>query len=119
MTGAATLTHDIPKRPRILSPTEGGVVDPNETVIRWEPVSASIMGTSVEIVGYEVIVTKPLAVPPPGFSKPMLSVQLSRATTSLTVPKEFFAPGRAYEFEVLALEVGGNQTISSGTFVTK
>ncbi len=119
MTGAARLTHDIPKGPRILSPAEGEVVDPNDTVIRWEAVSESILGAPIEIVSYEVIVTKPQAVPPAGFSKPVLSVHVSGATTSLTVPKEFFESGTAYELEVLALEVGGNQTISSGTFVTK
>jgi len=119
MTGTATLTHDIPKGPRILSPTEGEVVDPNNTVIRWDPVTESITGSPVEIVSYEVIITKPVDPPPPGFSKPVLSVHVSGATTNLTVPKEFFEPGTAYEFEVLALEVGGNQTISASSFSTK
>ncbi len=119
MSGEATLTHDIPTGPRILSPTEGEVVDPNGTVIRWEPVTESIAGAPVQIVGYEVIITKPVAVPAPGFSKPVLSVHVSGATTSLTVPKEFFEAGTEYEFEVLALEVGGNQTISSGGFATQ
>ena len=119
MTGTATLTHAIPKGPRILSPTEGEVVDPNDTVIRWDPVTESITGSPVEIVSYEVIITKPVAVSLPGFSKPVLSVHVSGATTSLTVPREFFEPATAYEFEVLALEGGGNQTISSSSFVTK
>lgn len=119
MAGTATLTHAIPKGPRILSPAEGEVVDPNNTVVRWEPVTESITGSPVEIVSYEVIVTKPVIVSPPGFSKPVLSVHVSGAITSLTVPPEFFEPGTAYEFEVLALEVGGNQTISSSSFSTK
>jgi hypothetical protein len=119
MTGAATLSHAIPRGPRILSPSEGAVVDPSQTVVRWEPVTESITGSPVEIVSYEVIITKPLAVPPAGFSKPALSVHVAAATTSLTVPREFFEPGTEYEFEVLALEVGGNQTISAGTFRTR
>jgi len=119
MTGTATLTHSIPKGPQILSPTEGEVVDPNDTVIRWDPVMESITGSPVEIVSYEVIITKPVSASPPGFSKPVLSVHVSASTTSLTVPREFFEPSTAYEFEVLALEVGGNQTISSSTFSTK
>lgn len=119
MAGKATLTHDIPKGPVILSPKEGEVVDPNDTVVSWEPVTESIAGLPVEIVGYEVIVVKPETVPAPGFSKRVLSVHVSGATTSLTVPSEFFEPDTAYEFEVLALEVGGNQTISSSSFVTK
>jgi hypothetical protein len=56
----------------------------------------------VEIVGYEVIITKPVDVPPAGFSKPVLSARVAlhhephRST-------EFFAPATEYEFEVLAL----------------
>jgi hypothetical protein len=119
MTGTARLTHSIPKGPRILSPREGAVVNPNRTLIRWDPVTESITGSPVEIVGYEVIITKPVDVPPPGFSKHVLSVHVSSSTTSLTVPREFFEPGTAYEFEVLALEVGGNQTISASSFSTR
>jgi hypothetical protein len=119
MTGRAALTHTIPMGPEILSPTEGEVVDPNDTVIRWNLVTESITGSPVDIVGYEVIITKPVDVPPPGFSKPVLSVHVSASTTSLTVPWEFFEPATDYEFEVLALEAGGNQTISSGTFSTE
>jgi len=119
LTGTATLTHTIPKGPQIVSPTDGEVVDPSDTVIRWMLVEESITGSPVEIVGYEVIITKPLDVPPPGFSKPVLSVHVSASTQSLTVPPEFFEPGTEYEFEVLALEVGGNQTISAGTFSTE
>jgi hypothetical protein len=57
--------------------------------------------------------------PPAGFSKPVLSVHVSGTTTRLTVPPEFFAHATAYEFEVLALEAGGNQTISASRFVTQ
>jgi len=119
MTGKARLTHSIPKGPRIVSPLEGAVVDPSSTVIRWDPVTESISDSPVEIVGYEVIITKPAAVPSPGFSKPVLSVHVSASTTSLTVPREFFEPATTYEFEVLALEVGGNQTISASSFSTR
>jgi hypothetical protein len=118
LTGTATLTHTIPKGPVILSPTEGEVVDPNDTVIQWEKVEESITGGPVEIVSYEVIITKPVDPPPPGFSKPELDVHVSAETTSLNVPPQFFEPATEYEFEVLALEVGGNQTISAGTFST-
>lgn len=118
LTGRATLTHTIPAGPEITSPAEGAVVDRNNTVIEWTPVTESITGRSVEIVGYEVVVTKALDVHPPGFSKLVLSAHVTAATTSLTVPMEFLEPGTAYDVEVLALEVGGNQTISSTTFAT-
>jgi hypothetical protein len=119
MKGTATLTHDIPKGPEILTPLPGQVVDPDHAVVSWKPVTESILGEPVEIVGYEVIVEKPVVTPPPGFSKRVLSVHVSGATTSLTLPPEFFAPATDYDLEVLALEVGGNQTITSSSFVTK
>ena len=119
MTGTATLTHDIPKGPEILTPTKGQVVDPNNAVVTWKPVTESIFGEPVEIVGYEVIVEKPVDAPPPGFSKHALSVHVSGLTTSLTLPPEFFEAATEYDLEVLALEVGGNQTITSSSFVTK
>ena len=119
MTGTATLTHDIPKGPEILTPTKGQVVDPENAVVSWKPVTQSITGEPVEIVGYEVIIEKAVEVSPPGFSKQVLSVHVTGATTSLTAPPEFFEPGTDYDFEVLALEVGGNQTISSSSFVTR
>ena len=34
--------------------------------------------------------------------------------TVFLVPKQFLRQGRVYEFEVLATEDGGNQTISEG-----
>jgi Fibronectin type III domain len=118
MEGSATLSHRIPAGPEILAPSEDEVVDPGKTVIRWDPVTESITGSPVDIVGYEVIVTKDTEVHPPGFSKLELSVHVTAATTSLTVPPEFFEPGTRYTFEVLALEKRGNQTISSSSFRT-
>jgi hypothetical protein len=94
------------------------VVDPDNTVIRWEPVTKSITGAPIDIAGYEVIVVKDVPVSPPGFSKLVLSVHVTPSTTSLTVPREFFQPATPYQFEVLALAARGNQTISSRTFAT-
>jgi hypothetical protein len=36
----------------------------------------------------------------------------------VTVPNELLEPGTEYTFEVLAIEEGGNQTITEGCFVT-
>jgi hypothetical protein len=36
----------------------------------------------------------------------------------LRVPPGFLQPGTEYEWEVLAVERGGNQTLSSSSFVT-
>ena len=40
------------------------------------------------------------------------------ADTQITVPGEFLSPGAEYNFEVLAIEAGGSQTIREGCFVT-
>lgn len=102
LVGAATLTHAIPDGPVIVSPEEDSVQDPNNTVVRWEPV-ADPPGS--EIVGYQVIVE--------GFS-----VELPATATSVTVPPEFLEPGTEYSFEVLAIEESGNQTITESFFKT-
>jgi hypothetical protein len=39
--------------------------------------------------------------------------------TRLRVPKGFLQPGTEYEWEVLAIEKTGNQTLSASTFTTK
>jgi len=38
--------------------------------------------------------------------------------TEFTVGAEFLTPGTEYEFEILAIEMNGNATISVGEFVT-
>jgi hypothetical protein len=40
------------------------------------------------------------------------------AGTMVTVPPEVLEPGADYLFEVLAIEKGGNQTITEGCFAT-
>lgn len=115
LTGNATLTHAIPDGPVIVSPLEGEVVNPNATVIIWNTVTAPFPGTdsSVKIVGYQVIVER---------EKPTLrvfSVDLPATVTQVTVPSEFMESKTLYKFEVLAIEAGGNQTISEGEFKTQ
>ena len=84
--GETMLTHVIPAGPVITSPEEGEVVDPDNTVITWEPVTMTTEFNPpqepVTIVGYQVIVTRedPLRV---------YSVDVSAETTSVTVPPEF------------------------------
>ena len=43
-----------------------------------------------------------------------LDADLSKNETSFPVPKQYLEPGRIYEFEVLATEKAGNQTITEG-----
>jgi hypothetical protein len=115
LTGRATLTHAIPDGPVIVSPLEGTVVNPNAALIVWNPVTSPFPGTDlpVNVVGYQVIVER---VQP---TLRVFSVDLPSTATHVTVPSEFMEPKTLYKFEVLAIEAGGNQTISEGEFKTQ
>jgi hypothetical protein len=115
-----TLTHTIPAGPVLLTPVDGSTVDPNNVVVSWEAVSTDINGTAITIVGYQVIVEKD-EVPqfPQGFARSLFSVHVPAAVTSITVSKEFMEAGAPYQYEVLAIEESGNQTLSSAAFETQ
>ena len=51
--------------------------------------------------------------------KVTLDVTMPPTATSLRVPPGFLRSGTEYEWEVLAVEGGGNQTLSSSTFTTR
>ena len=113
--GSAQLTHDLPDGPKLISPLEGGrKQDPRRTVLVWKRVPPA---NGSPIVGYQVLVVQPetglRALP-----KVTLDVTMPPTATTLTVPDGFLRPATEYEWEVLAIERGGNQTLSSSTFVT-
>jgi hypothetical protein len=114
--GEARLTHAIPAGAEIVSPVsptdDPPLVDPGNALFEWIPVTETIAGDPVEIVGYQLIVEQP---------EPLrvLSLDLPATVTSVVVPPEFFLlPDTLHKFEVLAIERSGNQTIISGEFVT-
>ena len=116
--GKARLTHRVPAGPQINAPEDGDVVahDAN-LVIRWNKVTSPILPYlgPVEIVGYHVLVvdiTEPVLAP--GKTKTSFNADLSKSETSFLVPKQYLEPNRIYEFEVLATEKYGNQTITEG-----
>lgn len=115
--GEATFTHVIPAGPVIVSPEEGDVVDPNDLVIEWEPVTGKIAGSgALVIVAYQVIVER-TDNDQLGAARRIFDIKLpatSDPIQSVTVPAEFLESGAEYKFEVLAIEAGGNQTISEG-----
>jgi hypothetical protein len=41
-------------------------------------------------------------------------IDVAKNETTVVVPAQFLEPNRIYEFEILATEVGGNQTITEG-----
>jgi len=114
--GEATLTHAVPAGPDV-SDSDDTVGPGNALTIRWDPVTEEATDPAggvfpdvpIVVVDYQVIVgsfqvTLPATDPP----SPM----------SVTVPPEFvesLEPG-PHGFEVLAIEEGGNQTITAGSF---
>jgi hypothetical protein len=119
----ADMTHTIPAGPRITSPDDGATgIDRDSLVVSWEAVDTALDGSSdISIVGYEVIVEKDEEEPefPQGFAQPVLDVLLPATVTSLSVPVGFLEADTPYKFEVLAIEVSGNQTLASGAFTTR
>ncbi len=116
LVGSATLTHNIPDGPVLVSPLEGGLLqDPNNTVLMWEPVSPS---NGSPIIAYQVLVVQTDS-PFQAIPKITLDVMMPANATSLAVPPGFLLPDTEYEWEVLAIEEGGNQTLSSSFFTTE
>ena len=104
--GTGQFTHAIPAGPTNVVAALNG----NSLVISWNPVTGPPDGfpdLPIAIVGYQVIVGS-------------FQVTIPATTTPLqvTVPPEFVAslPGGENLFEVLAIEAGGNQTITEGSF---
>ena len=117
--GFAALTHKVPAGPEILAPADGTVVPSDVNLrIRWKKVTDPIIPElgPVNVVGYHVVIadaTRPEPFPP-GKMPAQLDVDVPKSAAGLLVPKEYLRPSRVYEFEILATEEGGNQTISEG-----
>jgi hypothetical protein len=113
--GSAILTHNLPAGPELVSPVKGhGPQLPNDTSVVWKPVAPP---NGSPIIGYQVLVVRPdtglRALP-----KVTLDATMPPTATSLKIPPGFLEPNTEYEWEVLAIEKGGNQTLSSATFTT-
>jgi hypothetical protein len=109
LVGEAMLTHDFPKGPNILQPEDGEIVPGDSVVVEWEPV---VGPPGTVVAGYQVVVTTdsgPLRV---------FEADLPASATELPIPAEFFQPG-LYKAEVLAIEVGGNQTLTEHEFTVE
>ena len=115
--GKARFTHNIPAGPEIAFPAEGAVLPANmPVVIDWQPATGPFPGanSAVTVTGYQVIVDRVNSNPLRVFS-----VMLPASVTQVTVSPQFIEAKAEYKFEVLAIEVGGNQTITERTFKTK
>lgn len=117
----ATLSHAIPAPPEIVAPEEGSVLDANDPVIiHWERVDEPILERvggepldGVEIIGFQVVVERENPAPLVVFT-----ADLPADATEVTVPPEFLQPDASYKFEVLQIDVSGNQTIAESEFET-
>ena len=106
LTGQSRLSHAVPAGPSVSAD-----VYPDTVIIKWDPVTEPPEGfpnREIAIAGYQVIVGS-------------FQVTLPASAAEVTVPREFvasLAPG-THEFEVLAIEKNGNQTITAGSFETR
>lgn len=103
LTSRAMLSHAIPAGPVVSSQLNG-----NSLIISWTGVTGPPPGfpnEPITIVGYQVILDP-------------FQVTLPATARQVTVPPEFVASLRsgAQQFEVLAIDASGNQTITVGTF---
>ena len=114
LVGEALLTHNIPDGPELLSPAPDVLQDPQNTVVTWAPVAAP---NGSPIIGYQVLVVQS-DTGFPALPKVALDIIMPADATSLAVPPGFLLPDTEYEWEVLAIESGGNQTLSSSFFRT-
>lgn len=97
----AELTHAVPAGPQV-----GAQVSNGRVVIKWRPVPEDFPTRDIEIAGYQIIVGSFQVTMPPSARKVVL-------------PQKYADSLEAGEhgFEVLAIEAGGNQTITQGSFV--
>jgi Fibronectin type III domain len=92
-----------------VSPARNAKIPLNKAIIQWDPVTTPV---GIQIAGYQVIIEK-------GNPIRTFQIDLPPTATSLKVPPEFLQSGKQYKFEVLAKEVGGNQTITEWSFRTE
>jgi len=117
--GFAYLSYKVPAGPKILAPQDRDIVPADKNLtIRWNKVTAPILPElgPVKVVGYHVVIadaTNPEPFPP-GKIPAQFDVDLPSSATSLLVPNQFLRTNKIYEFEILATEAGGNQTITEG-----
>ena len=113
--GTAAFTHNLADGPELVSPLEGtDPVDPDGAVVVWKQVDDPDGGP---IIGYQVLVVA-LESDFPAIPKITLDVMMPASATSLRVPPGFLLPDTEYEWEVLAIEESGNQTLSTSFFRT-
>ena len=119
LAGSLQFSHTIPAGPKLLAPAEGSKIPITGQVASWGAVTTTISGGSVTIIAYQLIIQKDSPPHAAMIGKFGLSIYLPPTVTSIAIPDGFLEAGTAYDWEVLAIEQGGNQTLSSGKFTTR
>lgn len=117
--GVASFTHTIPAGPELVTPGADAVVPAGELAVSWNPVTKTIDGKAVDIIAYQLIIEKDQPPHPDMIGKMGLSMYVSPSVTRIEIPEGFLESGTPYLWEVLAIEVSGNQTLSSSAFRTE
>lgn len=115
--GTALLTHNIPDGPSLLSPTENATVSAAEDLrVSWGQVNKTITGSDINVIAYQLIIEKDEDPDPNMIGKMGLSMYLPPDVQEITIPSEFLEPETDYDWEVLAIEESGNQSLNSSRF---
>ncbi|MGA7367612.1 MAG: hypothetical protein WBX01_00650 [Nitrososphaeraceae archaeon] len=115
--GTALLTHDIPEGPDLLSPAENAIVSAAEDLlVSWGQVNKTINGSDINVIAYQLIIKKDEDPDPNMIGKMGLSMYLPPDVQEITIPSEFLEPETDYDWEVLAIEESGNQSLNSSRF---
>ncbi len=101
----------------ILAPEEGAVVPAGDVSIGWEPVEEPA-GVEPEVYTVQLF-----PVDPPEGADPIaldvdLTFEVPADVTEVRIPGELLAPGEAYQYELMVVDAGGNQTFTVGSFTT-
>ncbi len=117
--GTAQLTHAIPAGVKLVQPAEDATVPKGDVRLRWEASNKALDGATVDIIAYQLIVETDEDPHPHMIGNPSVSMYLPASVMEITVPAAFFEPDTEYEWEVLAIEASGNQTLKSRAFTTE
>jgi hypothetical protein len=108
MASDVSFTHNVPDAPKINDPKEDFSYGRDNLAVRWDRVTTP---SGIQIAGYQVVVVQDK-------SNRTFQADVPAGQTSIEVPSEFLRKG-SYVGEVLAVERGGNQTLSSVAFAIK
>jgi hypothetical protein len=114
ISGEGSLSHAVPAGPDVAD-SDDVVVPGNPFVIRWnhvtekatDPEGGVFPARPINVVAYQIIV-----------GSFQVTLPASGGSMSVAVPPEYVATldSGSHDFEVLAIDASGNQTITSGTF---